>query len=33
MIYLLVLFIFSIGGTIMDDYISKIHREKSFFKS
>jgi len=33
MIYLMVLFILSIGGTIMDDYISKIQREKSFFKS
>lgn len=33
MIYLMVLFILSLGGTIIDDHISKIQMEKSFFKS
>lgn len=33
MIYLMVLFILSLGGTIIDEYISRVKMEKSFFKS
>lgn len=33
LIYLMVLFMLSLGGTIIDDHISRIQIEKSFFKS